>query len=266
MQESQMYTEIEAFRILIDFIEERFEILDPYDLKASTDLSKSDQPRALITFDDAWLGTYDAIIEVLSPKSIRPILFTNFHAVENGIDFSAFVSWRNRNKNSASNIELDTRIMEEFMNSFDDLVFHEEYYKFQGELINSSQLWDLANKDLCAISNHLYRHFDCRKLDLSEFIFEFENNRKKLSVYPNFLDFFAFPYGDPDLNSRGDQVAYLKKQKIPIFWAHSKINQFIDLEQIELSRIGIQNENVAELWLKLRRARPAREGRLNVGN
>ena len=253
MQETQMYTTTHEFAHQLEFIKTQFYIISPAEIANSNFLNLDPNKRfALLSFDDAWKGIFHCTYSFLKPRNIKPVIFTNFGAIKGRVDFCAFQKYMFGTLHDlVHNYE---SIIEEFFRSKDSLRINPTFQGYQGELLDSKELETLDSSNSAFISNHLSHHFDCGKISFDMFVELFNENRNALKSYRNFLNWFAFPFGVPALNSSRDKVEYLQREGISYFWANSTIN-LTKGEKLPTSygRIGIQRETQAEFWLKVRR-------------
>ena len=87
--------------------------------------------------------------------------------------------------------------------------FQEVVLDYVGPFANETDLEQCCHNPYVYYGNHTYTHsVSCLMTD-DKFMDDVENNSKFLQRYPNYVDYFAFPFGQPELTFTGSQVQLL---------------------------------------------------------
>lgn len=253
VRQARISVTLENFKQIIDFINERFTIIDPQEIEK---LNPTSKPQALITFDDAWSGIYDAICAILAPRKVRPIVFLNYGTIISGVDLSAArayviqldsMSYSLRDEDFAKKFELELQNSNDFRN-------------YQGDLITETQIQHLDKEYLCIFGNHLFRHHNSAQLSDNEFVESFLQNKMYLDKLVNGKGYslFAFPFGDPNSHWTPSQLQYLLSQKNRVFFTGNRKNSISRTRATYLYgrfHLGVGGETIQQIWIKVRKSR-----------
>ena len=196
------------FRKQLSWIESNYSIISPSDLLDDKNLPPNP---ALITFDDGFEGAFENGIKYLNQKGLPALVFLNMGNILNNTplisSIAAFLEKKgNTYKELFQNIflqkpfhlNLTPEILVEIQQSIYDFNM-DEIQKYQGSIATVEILKKWENCKNVFYGNHLYEHWNSSSLDSDEFEFQFTENRRKLSLFKNSIDFFSFPNGQPDL-------------------------------------------------------------------
>jgi hypothetical protein len=207
-----MWTSNTNFRRQITWIKENFEIVPVTSLLESSDLPKSP---AIITFDDAWLGSYEAITRFMIPSGIPLCYFVNFGSVFERVDFNASQLYASQRSNLFST---PSDLLMELFNS-DDFSKDSHFNNYQGPLMSHEQLKELSKSSLVTIGNHLYHHFDSKKMSDEFFLSQLILNQKHIDNMGFNQRIFAFPFGASNVNFEERHLLILQKENYELVFS-----------------------------------------------
>ena len=89
------------------------------------------------------------------------------------------------------------------------------------------------------LANHSLHHFAASELSIDNFTINVDLNQKKLAKYKSFKNYFAFPFGRPEIDFDAQHVDLLKKRNYEyIFSADGKLNKLPLENRSTLSRVN----------------------------
>jgi len=122
--------------------------------------------------------------------------------------------------------------------------------KYQGIFANNNDLKKSEKNHNVFLGSHLYKHLNCTMLSKKRLIYLLNKNFEHLSRFSNFINFFAYPFGQPKKCFNGELNNFLKKQKIiKIFSSSSTLN--FNANNYLFDRIALTNEKYDEKSLLL---------------
>jgi hypothetical protein len=211
LKQSGMWVSKEVFEKQVNWIVKNFEVLPIGQI-----LEKSALPRnaAVITFDDAWAGMFNAIEEVLLPRGIPACLFLNFGTIISRIDVCAGEKYLRERQ---PQILLEDQDVTSAVQHLPEQLF-KDFLDYQGSIVEMNYVEKISKSSKITFGNHLYNHYDCKKIPDDKFIEEFRLNKISLELFPNNSDnrFFAFPFGTPGINFTDRHLDLLKNEEVAI--------------------------------------------------
>lgn len=245
------------FRKQIDWINNHYNIVSPKDIYNTTSLPPK---AALITFDDGFKGAFENGLTYLEEQGIPSVMFLNMgHLVDKTPLISAVAIYLSRysgkslkgltfSETNGFHLSLSPSIYSEILGenpNFD----YSDILKYQGELADLDLLQEFAKSKLLFYGNHLYRHWNSASLTLDEFHFNFKENKYRLSQFPNSINFFSFPNGQPGncfdeshiltLNSLGCDKVYYSSGGINLNSDSYLLNR-LDLTEYEYNNMKLR--------------------------
>lgn len=174
-----------------------------------SNLKKIKGQNFLITFDDAYKGSFNHGLKICENNGIKPIFFLNMYSIENEKPLlSSHVLYLKEYSKEFNNFCTKNFIKEpSYLNINPDQfkIFMENnecdtssILKYQGSLISVKELEGFLKEDKFFISNHLYEHYNSKSLSENKFYELINMNEKKLSKYKNHFKTFAFTNGQPN--------------------------------------------------------------------
>jgi peptidoglycan/xylan/chitin deacetylase (PgdA/CDA1 family) len=154
---------------------------------------------AMITFDDAWAGTYREGLRILRERGLPALCFVNMGTVAGDPDLAAIRRFERDHAPRADALltaRLDaaagTRVLEEARARY---AGDAGFAAYQGETATQEDLVRAAAAGNVWFASHLYHHWDLREIDQDLFHASYERNAEALSTYPNHVPAFATPHG-----------------------------------------------------------------------
>jgi hypothetical protein len=206
------------FRKQIDWINNNFKIISPTDLESGSPLPPN---AAMITFDDGFAGAFENGVAYLDKLEIPSIMFLNMGHILNktplissiAIYLSKYLEGiqLDNNKKNFNNLHLSFNY--EMRDKFLKKQPNFDYSKidlYQGKLASLDMLEKFSKSKFLFYGNHLFNHWNSLALTADEFKFNFLENQSSLSHFDNFIDYFSFPNGQPDLCFNESHLSYLK--------------------------------------------------------
>ena len=106
--------------------------------------------------------------------------------------------------------------------------FHEIVSSYVGEFAEEADLQKASRNPYIFYGNHTYTHYVSSQMSDDDFLKDVKKNSKLLMSFPNYIDYFAFPFGVPKSTFTNDQVELLFKEdfKKVFYSAASSLNSF----------------------------------------
>jgi peptidoglycan/xylan/chitin deacetylase (PgdA/CDA1 family) len=206
------------FRKQIEWIKNNYNIISPNDLESISPLPSN---AALIAFDDGFAGAFDNGVSYLEKHKIPSIMFLNMgHIIHKtplissiAIYLSKYLEYKQVDKNyrNFKNLHLtfNYAMKDEFLKNNQNF----DYSKielYQGKLASLDMVEKFSKSKFLFYGNHLYNHWNSQALTEEEFKFNFLENQSSLLKYNNFINFFSFPNGQPNICFNQSHLTYLK--------------------------------------------------------
>jgi len=201
----------EVFKRQIETIAQNFSIIGPRKL-LSGDFSL---PAALITFDDGMPSYFEEALPILRAASCPSLIFLNAEPIKGGYFWAAladflwnhdedFSSWLTKNQLRPSRepgfLFLTPTVVQRYLQEVplptEKAARLREYC---GAFATPDELEACRHDPLVFFGNHLYNHYNAATLSAEELRAAYRSNEEFLSEYPNYLPFFAYPFGQPNL-------------------------------------------------------------------
>jgi len=192
------------FRRQIKWIKKNFRIVSPDQLL----YGQFDGPAAMITFDDGFASVFREGGPILKEEHLPAVCFMNMGPCSGEVFWSGLVMYLNNYRKdfvkyiqrkyirAASNFVLFCR--EEDLQTSVKLLgcpqIYDEARLYYGSFANQEDL-DLSGSLGLFLANHLYNHFNAVSIPPDVLKSEYLLNEKALLQYPNYLNFFSYPFG-----------------------------------------------------------------------
>jgi peptidoglycan/xylan/chitin deacetylase (PgdA/CDA1 family) len=222
LRSAGMWTSTKNFKNQIDWINKNFSIVSVTSLSSQGYLPPNS---AIITFDDAWLGSFEAIKNILIPEKIPVCFFVNFGGIIEQFDIAAVRLYLSLSERS-DRLEIEpTNLLESALAISKDI----EFTTFQGPLMTLSQSLELIQSNLVTIGNHLYHHLDANTISDFDFLKQLQLNQELIESNGATGRFFSFPFGAPGINFRQRHLTILKNESFNlVFSANSnRLSKFV---------------------------------------
>ena len=121
-------------------------------------------------------------------------------------------------------LEIDVDSYNNLQNKYKKKI--DEILVYQGKLIDYDQLKRFSKKKYIYFGNHMYEHYNVKVLNDYEIHKMYLQNIKELNKFKNFVNFFSFPNGIPNVSFSNNQIKYIIKNYNPnkISYSSRKIN------------------------------------------
>jgi peptidoglycan/xylan/chitin deacetylase (PgdA/CDA1 family) len=247
------------FHKQIAWINKNFQIISPSDLKNPNDLP---QNSALITFDDGFKGAFTNGIDYLDSLRIPSLMFLNMgHIIDKSPLISAIAIFISKYQDSISksnrysayknfHLTLNPQIFEE-MFSENITLDYSKLFDYQGELASLEMVQAYSNSEYLYYGNHLLNHWNSSSLSENQFKNNVLDNHAELSKFDNFINFFSFPNGQPDICFNDSHLSMLSSLGYDRVFYSSGTNNF-DLTSYKLNRMDLTEREYNEIKLGLR--------------
>ena len=127
---------------------------------------------------------------------------------------------------------------------------------YVGPFADETDLEKCSHNPYVFYGNHTYTHYVSRLLTDDEFMDDIEKNSNLLRAYPNYLDYFAFPFGQPDLTFTESHVELLLNAGIKKVFFSSASSYNTDPLAHYLDRITLLSEDISSSKIKYRIMKP----------
>ena len=212
LKSTGMWTSTKSFKNQIEWIRSNFSIISVSSLSSQDSLPPNS---ALITFDDAWLGSFEAIRNILIPEKIPVCYFVNFGSVIDQFDINAVKLYLSLNK-QGDRIDIEPiKLLESAFTIAKDAGFS----TFQGPLMTLSQSLELMQSNLVSIGNHLYHHFDANTISDIDFLNQLLLNQELIDINGGTERLFAFPFGAPNINFEQRHLSILRNESFQLVFS-----------------------------------------------
>tara|TARA_Y100000389_G_C17453338_1_gene516315 strand:+ start:1822 stop:2766 length:945 start_codon:yes stop_codon:yes gene_type:complete len=248
-KKNKLFVNKKNFKKQISFIKKLFNPIDPRNLNLNSEFNKP----TLITFDDGYKGSFNFGVNYLEKSKIIPIFFLNMSAIKNDIpllpaslefldinfkNYKTFIKDFKISKPISLNIKpIQFKNFEKYIN-----LNKKKINKYQGEMVSFNHLKNEQYKNKFFISDHLYEHYNCLILTKKELKKLSNKNIELLKNFKNFLKFFSFPNGVPDICFNRKNVSWIKNLNYEkAFSSGNSIN--INSKKFLLDRINLNNDD-----------------------
>jgi peptidoglycan/xylan/chitin deacetylase (PgdA/CDA1 family) len=208
-QRYKLNVDPKIFKMHLELISLHYNIISPIQLKSGIYTS----PAALITFDDGFPSYFDEALPILSSFGFPSIIFLNMGPVNGEIFWAGLVTYlcdyspkfqehlkRKLSGKSTNNPFLlcSPSVVEEFLATNNRDEIYKMARKFYGEFSTEDHCQKMKSRvgDVY-FGNHLYNHYNAIGLSEAELLENIKRNSEYLKQYPNFIDFFSYPFGQP---------------------------------------------------------------------
>ena len=207
-----MWTTNSNFKKQIKWIKKNFEIIPITRLLSPKSIPENS---AIITFDDAWLGSYEAISKILIPDNVPVCYFINFGSIFDRVDCNAATQYTQRD------LETDPSPSDALKGGENWLIYSRDtnFVVFQGPLMSYEQLSELSENHLVTLGNHLYHHHDSNKVSDEFFTNQLLINQRLIDQFGLKKRIFAFPFGAANLNFEDRHLSILMKENFELVFS-----------------------------------------------
>lgn len=186
------------------FMKKNFNIINPHDFYNNN----FSCPSAMITFDDGAKGYFDNAIPILKELNLPSLHFLNMEPILGGLNWNGLVSYLIEADHSFKEYLLNQKVsfsninyasVAQYLKQTNKQKIFDKAKNFHGPWASINDLEKCNNNKLVYFGNHLYNHYNAVTLKKNDLIFQYNENKKHIIKYNNFIEYFSYPYGQPDL-------------------------------------------------------------------
>lgn len=186
----------DLFRAQASWIQRRFTVVAPTDLPQLGAELPLPGNAALLTFDDAWEGTFRTALPILQELGLPALCFVNMGTVAGDPDLAAVRRYRSLNGDEPPSDKWDRRSGARYLDEVKERYDRDPAFStFQGPTVGAGDLARAAEKHDVWFGSHLYHHWDLRRITGDLFEESFDRNRRALEAIGSALPVFATPHG-----------------------------------------------------------------------
>jgi len=237
--ENSLNVSLEVFKFQIKHIKKNFNLIEPKQLLEPSLPSNA----ALITFDDGFKSFFTNAVPILEKHKIPVIIFLNMGPIQGEMFWSGLIVFLCERrpdfikylKTQLLPLEIGEQpylscskaLVEKYLKQSGE-EFHEIVSSYVGEFAEEADLQKAIRNPYIFFGNHTYTHYVSSQMSDDDFLKDVKKNSKLLVSYPNYIDYFAFPFGAPKSTFTKDQVKLLFKEdfKKVFYSAASSLNSF----------------------------------------
>ena len=253
----------EMFEYQIAYIKENFNVIEPKQLMEQTLPTNA----ALVTCDDGYKSFFTNAVPILEKQKIPVIIFLNMGPIRGEMFWPGLIDFLcKRRPDFIKFLKTQLRLEEEkvpiFLSCSQYLVedyleqtnedFQEAVLDYVGLFADKTDLEQYSHNPYVFYGNHTYTHFVSFLMTDDEFMDDVEKNAKLLRAYPNYLDYFAFPFGQPDHTFTESQVRLLLDAGVKKVFYSSASSYNSDPMANYLDRITLLSEDFSRAKIKYR--------------
>ena len=250
-----------TFRKQIQWIQRYFNIIHP---KLLTETALLPKNAAMITFDDGMLTSFENGLSILEEMNVPSLFFLNMGSIVEQKPLisaiacflvqhsSAFINFCSLKKvEPPYHITLSPTIANDFLLQYNEIDY-KAVMEYQGQFAALSLVEKWSSSPNVVYGNHLFQHWNAEALNDDEFRDQFILNEKLLLKFGNFVNYFAFPNGQPKSCFSERHIRLLKEMGAErIFSSSGQINS--DKRSFLLDRIsfGMYDQSNGAMWFKV---------------
>ncbi len=204
-KKNNIYHTKSEFNSILVWIKKNFNVVSPLDI------NKDINNKALITFDDGYLGAFTNAIPILENHQMPSIHFLNMRPIikkePNIVSKVQYLCLKNKEfKNELLKINIiKDEIYQVTPSIYENCtrnisIDKNKIISYQGELVTEDLLCKYTNNNLVFLGNHLYDHWNIINLNENEIKDFYFRNYEYLKKYNNFINYFSFTHGVPKIN------------------------------------------------------------------
>ncbi|MBF0240594.1 MAG: polysaccharide deacetylase family protein [SAR324 cluster bacterium] len=252
------------FEDQLHFIKKYFNLISPDDLLSS----KIPHNAALITFDDGLRNVFTQALPLLEKHHIPFIVFLNMGAIQGDIFWSGLITYlcdhcsdfmdylkkqESYNSSQPPFLSCSQEIVTCFL-AQKGKNYKTEVSEFVGRFASEDDLKQASQSDVIFYGNHLFNHYVPLLMSDEELVACYQQNVNALQKYPNYRNFFAFPFGQPDSCFSSNQVALLLKNGAQkVFRSSATANYFPQSSYLDRLTLNARHNSSNKIWFQLLR-------------
>jgi peptidoglycan/xylan/chitin deacetylase (PgdA/CDA1 family) len=210
----------DIFKLQMKYIEQNYNVISPDQLKSGI----YDSPAALITFDDGFPSYFEEAVPILASFGFPSLIFLNMAPINGDIFWSGLVTYlcdhsqafRNhliksilRPLDNNAYLNCTPAIVRNFLATSDIDEIYLAARNFYGRFANLDHCMNMSTRvGEVYFGNHLYNHYNALLMNENELRENISLNYQCLNKFPNYIDFFSYPFGQPDTcyNNATDRI------------------------------------------------------------
>jgi hypothetical protein len=196
---SQTFTGPDEFREQAAWIRHRFTVIEPRQLRQLGGHGTLPPNAALITFDDAWAGSFRLGTAILGEQGLSALCFVNMGTVAGDPDLAAVRRYEHRTASTTRPIlngpiarKDRSTVLAQIRDTYRD---EPSFLSYQGATATLDDLAQAAGHGNVWFGSHLYHHWDLRVTADDLYEDSYVENEAALAAFPNRLSAFATPHG-----------------------------------------------------------------------
>ena len=229
-----------------------FNIISPSDLINSN----FERPAALFTFDDGFKSYFNNALPILKEFNSPSINFINYDVINGELFWPCLTTYlcnydpnyteykkinKIHNSKKPEYLFMNENSVDAYIKQSNKEKLYNLVREYQGEFANETDLIKSNEFHMSFLGSHLYKHLNCAIIGNDRLKIMQKKNVNHLSKFPNFINFFAYPFGQPIdcFNDKTNNIlTQLKINKI--FSSSSTIN--FDTSHLLLDRIDLHDK------------------------
>ena len=193
-----------------------------------------------MTFDDGFKSFFTNAIPILEKHQIPAIIFLNMGPIRGETNWPGLIDYLCRRQkfidylktyvelekiDDSPHLSCSQLIVERYIeNEKEDI--HELVSHYVGDFADETDLECASRHPYTFYGNHTHTHLVSSLITNEELLNDVRKNSELLKEYPNYIDYFAFPFGQPGRTFTQDQVQLLLDSGIKkVFSSSGSLNQ-----------------------------------------
>ena len=238
-RENSLNVPPEVFNFQIEHIKRNFNVIGPKQLLEPSIPSNA----ALVTFDDGFKSFFLNAVPIIEKQKVPAIIFLNMGPILGETFWSGLIVYLCKRRpdfiefiksqllpfeiGEQPYLSCSKALVEKYLKQSGE-EFHEIVSSYVGEFAEEADLQKASRNPYIFFGNHTYTHYVSSQMSDDDFLKDVKKNSKLLVSFPNYIDYFAFPFGAPKSTFTKDQVKLLFKEdfKKVFYSAASSLNSF----------------------------------------
>jgi len=258
-RECGTYTSPKVFERQLDWIAERFKVIEPIALPQLGGIGAIPQNAALLTFDDAWAGIFGVGLPMLHDRGFAALLFLNTATVNGEPDLGAVRAYERARRAEdpvLTTIQLSANEGDRVATQVRERYGADaRFLAYQGATATSEDVARAGDSEGVWFGSHLHHHWEVPSIAPDLYERELARNAEALAPYRNRVPAFATPNGYA--GGRGaDPFAAPLRQGIRVIFTGTG-NQNVGVDSPVLDRLFLPTEPASphEWWYATHRRR-----------
>ena len=236
-KEHNLNVSIKKFKDQIRFLSKYYTFISPLDLLKGT----FERPAALITFDDGIKSNFEIAIKILLKYKLPSLHFLNAGPLLGQFFYSGLVTYLFKEKflNDNNYLTVSEDDVHKFLQNKEIMKKVQNYH---GPFANENDLITFDNNEYVFYGNHLFNHYNAANISLDFFKLNYDKNKKYLSKFNNYIDFFSYPFGAKDTCYNYKTEDFLKRKLKPLKYFYADTLSFNKKKTQSYHRFILDND------------------------